>query len=119
MLREGESTRGVVNADSDIYIPMYDWEGFGHVYYFWGESGDEVVINVYAESIGSALDPVLILFDATQDYLDEDDDGGDGLDSRLRYSLESAGRYYVMVTSADGTSGDENDYFYDVVLSIE
>ena len=85
-----------------------------------------LIADVDAQSIGTSLDPMLRLFDASGTPLAINDDA-DGLDSYLRYDLPSAGTYYVGVTGWDnstydattpnsGAGGSTGDY--DLTLSV-
>lgn len=72
---------------------------------FVGAAGDEVVI----ELISSEFDPYLIVIDASESVLaQEDDTPGLGLGARLTLTLPAAGQYTVIVTSA--FSGETGAY---------
>ena len=81
------------------------------------EEGQFLVLETAARSAGSELDTVLTLFDEQLNELSFDDDGGEGLDSRLGYLAPYTGRYYVLVEGFGNEFGPAADYFY--TLSAE
>jgi hypothetical protein len=117
-LQPGERLRDAVTGESSLHLESYDWNGYGVTYYVEGEAGDAITIDVFADSIGSDLDPVVYLFDSSAEIVADDDDGGEGYDSQLVYTLDSTGRYYVMVISAGEDYGDASTFFYEIELSI-
>ena len=66
-------------------------------------SSGEYVIEVRGASDG--FDAYVSIFDETGEQLGFDDDGGDGLDSRLTISLEDDRTYYVAVLEAFDGAG--------------
>jgi V8-like Glu-specific endopeptidase len=52
--------------------------------------------------VGTLNDPFLVLYSSSGVALASDDDGGDGLDSLLVYTVTTGGTYYLGVGSADG-----------------
>jgi hypothetical protein len=65
--------------------------------WFYESSGEEfVVVDVVA--VGD-WDPALELLDEAGEWLDYDDDGGEGFNSRLYVYLEAAGRYEFQVSA--------------------
>ena len=62
-------------------------------------------------NLGANADTQLALFDATGTLLAEDDDGGDGLASRLEFTGETAAGYFARVNHARaGAGGAATDY---------
>lgn len=91
----GSQTSGIL-ADGDI-----------HLFTIQGEEGQllEVALNAQDES----LDPMLELYEGTNvetDPLASNDDGGDGLNSRLRFVLPETGTYTIKAMPFEGSSGD-------------
>ena len=68
------------------------------------EAGKSYVIDMTSPD-QMALDPFLILKDAKGKELDRDDDGGEGLNARIRFSPTATGVYIIEATSF-GQSGD-------------
>ena len=65
-------------------------------YKFTAKAGQRVSIEVIAQRLGTALDPVLRLLDATgKELLYSDDDPGVGVDSRLAFVAPADGAYIV------------------------
>lgn len=85
---------------------------------FEGKAGDEIVADVMARRLGSPLDSVLTLTDATGGVLGSNDDDEDKAaallthhaDSRLSYKLPADGAYFVRIADAQGRGG--SDYAY-------
>ena len=88
------------------------------VYRIEGQAGQEVVAEVQARRLGSPLDSLLRLTDATGKVLAWNDDTEDptaGLvthqaDSYLRVKLPAAGVYYLQLSDAERHGGEEYAY---------
>jgi serralysin len=52
-----------------------------------------------------ALDPYLVLTDATGKKLAEDDDSGGGLNARITFRAEQAGTYRIQATTFNAGTG--------------
>jgi len=100
-----------------------DQPGHWNVFSFQGKAGQEIVAEVAARRLGSPLDSVLKLTDATRNQIafnDDYEDIGAGLltqyaDSYLRAKLPSDGTYYVHLGDAQQQAGP--DYAYRLRLS--
>ena len=110
--------RGVITEADFFYNETLAFTNYGHAYTFEGTSGQTIQIDVFADSLGSEIDPVVYLFDSNGIYLYSDDDGGDGYDSQLIYTLPSTGRYYVIVANLRGAFGTSSTHFYDVLFTL-
>jgi hypothetical protein len=110
--------RGVITEADYFYNETISFTNYGHAYYFDGTSGQTIQIDVFADSLGSEIDPVVYLFDSNGIFLYSDDDGGTGYDSQLVYILPSSGRYYVIVANLRGAFGTSSTHFYDVLLTL-
>ncbi|MBN1963925.1 MAG: pre-peptidase C-terminal domain-containing protein [Anaerolineae bacterium] len=100
----GQTLTGTINDDH-----YFQW------YEFPGNAGDH--IEVSAERTSGDLDTLIALLDDNEELLLNDDDGGDGLNSRLTYTLPYTGRYLIGVTRygvEDGASSGE----YQVTLRL-
>ncbi|WP_212699612.1 M10 family metallopeptidase [Thalassovita aquimarina] len=67
----------------------------------------EVSLRGEASGVGTLADPYLRLYDASGALKGENDDGGTGLDSRLVFTAEQTGTYYLVAgawVANDGTS---------------
>lgn len=69
-------------------------------YEFTSDAGVTVVIDVMSNDV----DPLVTLFFGN-DFIGDDDDGGDGLNARLTVTLSQGGTYLVGVTSYGGGTG--------------
>jgi hypothetical protein len=95
-----------------------DPPGDRDVFRFEGRTGDEVVAEIHARRLGSPLDSVLRLTDATGRELacnDDCADKGAGLDthyadSYLRVKLPADGRYYIQLADAQRQGGPDCAY---------
>ena len=113
-----EATHLTYNASvSGLICPGGDID----YYTFQGNAGDQVGINVYAQSTypDSKLDSYLTLFDTDNaSPLAENDDQVLGLrtDSHISYVLPRDGSYLLSVHAWDHPSAGGNDYFYTISL---
>lgn len=115
LIQPGERKRGALTNNSDVYLETYDSVVFSDIYYFEGQAGDVVTVNVFADSLGSSLDPRVVLFDQLLNELISDDDSGAGLDSQFTFTLPESGRYYLFVF---GNTGNAATNFYEIQLDI-
>lgn len=67
-------------------------------------TGNRTVTIQFIRTGGSSFDPYVVLSDASGNRIAADDDGGDGLDSRLQQSLGS-GTYLIEVRDRSGDRG--------------
>ena len=111
--------RGVITEADYFYNETLSFTNYGHAYYFDGTSGQTIQIDVFADSLGSEIDPIVYLFDSNGVYLVSDDDGGIDYDSQLVYTLPSSGRYYVIVANLRGAYGTSSTHFYDFCSPID
>ena len=63
-------------------------------YTFYGNSGQVILVDLESDDFDTFID----LYQGTR-WVAEDDDGGDGLDSRLVYTLPASGEYIICVRS--------------------
>jgi hypothetical protein len=91
-----------------------DWDVFS----FEGRAGQEIVAEVFARRLDSPLDSILKLTDAAGRLLvlnDDHEDKGSGLsthyaDSYIRFTLPSAGTFYLTLGDAQQKGGAEYAY---------
>jgi hypothetical protein len=87
-------------------------------YAFTGNAGDQVVADIDAQVIGSALDSYLSLYDSNGIELANNDDH-DGLDSHIEYTLPADGTYYLLVQASGYPNEGGPDHFYTVrILTV-
>jgi hypothetical protein len=76
-----------------------------------GKAGERRVFEVEARRCGSAIDPVIEIYDAKGQLLARDEDApGIGVDARLDYTFPREGDYYVMVHDARFSRQEQNFY---------
>lgn len=97
----GDIASGVIDPEADLDFYALDV----------GEAS-VLVLDVDASEVGSALDPVLTLFDEGGTVIAFNDDF-DGLDSRIRFGVP-AGRYFVSI--ADFSAGGSPSHTYALIF---
>ncbi len=112
-----ERLRGAITAADELYLQPYEAYLYGILYAFEAQADDWAEIEVRAGSIGSRLQPAVILFDGSLESIAYGEPEGEG-DARLAHRIPEAGRYYVLVTSQDEEYGAEADTFFDITLSL-
>ncbi len=100
----------------DEYLLSYDDEWHDYVYYYFtGEEGDNIRITLEAWE----FDPFLVLGLADEeDTLEFDDDGGEGTNSLIEYTLPQSGVYVIGVSCSPYAIGDVARYDYMISLNI-
>ncbi len=74
-----------------------------------------LVLEVEARRIGSAIDPVIVVWDSNGQQIAENDDGVNlGVDSRLDMTFPKAGKYFVEVH--DSKYSDQAENFYRLLI---
>ena len=113
--------------DGVPFSNVFEGDVNAHLYVFQGSAGDVVTISMVQEE-GSQLDPyVVLLGDAGQVYVANDDDGEVPLSSLIEnFELPKDGTYFVLATSFDGTRNpvllldgetEPEPMFYEIVVS--
>lgn len=81
------------------------------VYLFNANKSQKLSLSVYAQRIGSILDPVLIVEDSQGKVIKEHDDlSGDNHDAELHLTMPADGQYRAIIRDRFRNSGDR--YFY-------
>ena len=76
-----------------------------------GKAGERRVFEVEARRCGSAIDPVLEIYDGKGQLLARNEDApGIGVDSRIDYTFPHEGDYYVLVHDARFSKQEQNFY---------
>ena len=74
-------------------------------------AGERLVFEVEARRCGSAIDPVLTLFDQSGKQLARNEDApGIGVDSRIDYTFPHDGAYFIEVNDARFSKQEQNFY---------
>ncbi len=103
-----ELIKGKIGRDGDVDL-----------YKFTGKAGDSLVAEVYARRLGSPLDSLVRLLDATGKVIALNDDVKNGelglltnyTDSYLQAKLPADGTYFVQVSNTLRQGGDDYNYY--------
>jgi len=77
----------------------------------YGKGGERRVFEVEARRCGSAIDPVLEIFDAKGQLLVRNEDAaGIGVDARIDYTFPREGEYFIEVHDARFSKQEQNFY---------
>jgi hypothetical protein len=110
----------VLSYSETLKIPGEICPGGDYDYYrFNGLTGDRIVIDIDAQTIGSPLDSYLVLLDSDgESVLAEHDDEvyAERLDPLLSYSLPHNGDYYIKVRAWKHPATGGNVYDYTIRL---
>jgi len=80
------------------------------VFRFEGKAGQRILVEVQAARYGSALDPILTLYDANGQQIASGDGSGDSSDPRLEVMLPRNGTYYLSLMDAHDQGGPTHVY---------
>ncbi|WP_425617171.1 pre-peptidase C-terminal domain-containing protein [Anatilimnocola sp. NA78] len=96
----GDGAFGTTSGDYDFYS-------------FTAGPGQRVTIEVNAAGlgVGTLADSHVTLYSSTGGFIDQDDNGGTGLDSRLEFTVGAAGTYYFAVRSGGAGVGNLTNPF--------
>jgi hypothetical protein len=98
-LATGKTLHGLVKEPGDVDVFRVE-----------GKAGARMVIEVNAARSGSALDALVMLYDAAGHILAVNDDAGGSTDSLLRHRLPADGAYLVSVIDAQDRGGPAHAY---------
>ncbi len=88
----GDNPTLVANFDRDIDLTTVNLE-----------AGTTIDIIASATAVNSPLDPYLRLFDASGRQLAANNDSGGSRDSKISFTVQDAGRYYIGVSASTNT----------------
>jgi hypothetical protein len=75
------------------------------------KAGDHRIFEAEARRVGSAIDPVLELYDEKSNLLARNEDApGIGIDSRIDYTFPHDGNYFIEIHDARFSQQDQNFY---------
>jgi hypothetical protein len=69
------------------------------------EAGVRYVIDVRGHGDNPLSDPYLVVMNGQNERAAADDDSGDGLDARLRFTPTESGEYYIQASGLGGSTG--------------
>jgi hypothetical protein len=70
------------------------------------EEGATYVIDVRGAGAHPLADPFLAIVNIETERITSDDDGGNGLDARLRFTAPSSGEFFIQASGLGGSTGD-------------
>lgn len=79
------------------------------IYKFKADKGQRFIFDVAAGSFGSPLDPVVVLRNAGNEILQQNNGSG-GADSRIDYTFEQSGEYFVSLRDLLDRGGEDFGY---------
>ncbi len=85
-------------------------EGDEDYFKFTAKKNESFAIQVYADAIGSPLDPVLYVYDAKMKGLGSNDDTGGTKDSKFDFKAPEDGEYFVRIKDMLGRGGPSYVY---------
>jgi hypothetical protein len=110
----GSATPLVIGADGTGAICASDDDPAGDVDYwaFTARAGTTLELDVDAAALGLLVDPFVALYasDGITRLAFNDDNNGDGTDSRLQFSITTTGTYFAAVSSLADPGGNPFPY---------
>lgn len=94
-----------LDAVNDARRSRIDMAGDVDYYRVQLEAGQTYTIEVAGDGEEPLADPFLAIVNENNDTIASDDDSGPGLDSRLRFSPEQSGTYYIQASGLGGSTG--------------
>lgn len=73
-------------------------------------AGQTLIAETIAARRGSALDPLLVLYDAAGQVIAQSDDAGDHRDALLKHKTSAAGKFYLSLTDAHDRGSAAHPY---------
>jgi hypothetical protein len=80
------------------------------VYKLEGTAGQTIVAETIAARRGSAVDPILMLYDAAGQLLAQTDDQAENRDAVLKHKLPANGQYYLVLIDAHDRGSNAHPY---------
>ena len=103
----GDSTTTATIAVGDALVDELETVGDTDWFKITLSAGESVLISLEGSGITPVSDTYLRLYDANGNLVAENDDGGSGLNSLLRFTANNPGTYYIEVDSyANNKTGE-------------
>jgi hypothetical protein len=96
----------MLDANDDSRVSRIEMPGDLDNYRVALEGGVTYVIDVRGTGVHPLADPFLTVLNESEERVTSDDDGGDGLDSRLRFTPEQSGSFLIQASGLGGSIGD-------------
>lgn len=84
------------------------------VFEFESQAGQTLVIETHSARRGSALDPILVLYDSTGQVLAQSDDQPEHRDAMLRYKPSAPGKLYIALLDAHDRGSAAHPYLLEL-----
>ncbi|WP_395647210.1 PPC domain-containing protein [Terricaulis sp.] len=94
-----------LNAAEDQRLSRIDMPDDQDFYRVELEAGVSYAIEVSGAGQNPLADPFLTIYDESGQRLTSDDDSGDGLDARLRFTPETSGVFHIGASGLGGSTG--------------
>jgi hypothetical protein len=98
-LAVGQTIVGSVHQQRDVDVFEID-----------GQAGQTIVAQTHAARRGSAIDPILILYDAAGQVLAQSDDQPEHRDAIVKYKPAAAGKYFLALLDAHDRGSAAHPY---------
>ncbi|WP_197277094.1 DUF4214 domain-containing protein [Sphingomonas profundi] len=95
LLRAGAAIESEIETDGDVDLVRVDLAAGAHYRFDLGGSWNDTGLTL--------ADPTLTLLDANMIVIASNDDGDDGLDSRIDFLAAASGTYYLAASAFSGT----------------
>lgn len=105
-LASNRTARGVIATNKDV-----------DVFHFEAEAGARITVEIVARRCGSALDPLLTVYDVEGFECARSDDEAGNRDARAVFTAPSDGRYHIVLQDAHDTGS--TTHVYQVRLTAE
>jgi hypothetical protein len=94
-----------LDANDDDRVSRIDMPGDLDYYRVELESGVRYVVDVRGHGDAPLADAFLTILNDENERVTSDDDSGDGLDARARFTPEESGVYYIQASGLGGSTG--------------
>ncbi|WP_347304258.1 pre-peptidase C-terminal domain-containing protein [Croceibacterium sp. TMG7-5b_MA50] len=96
---------GTVSAPAELLVDGTVAPGEDQVYTITLTAGETYLFSLYGNGDSPLSDPLLAIFGPNGNLLEQDDDGGAGVNSLITLTATVTGTYYLLATSFDPTAG--------------
>ena len=116
-LESGIRTRYGITSSSMVRFESLNETQYGVMFYVELFGGTTIQVDVFANSIGSQIDPVVEIYGPDGIMYAYDDDSGTGLDSLLIFTAPISAPYYILVRSLGDNYGSDATHFFEVLMT--
>ncbi|HYE57303.1 MAG TPA: PPC domain-containing protein, partial [Rhodothermales bacterium] len=101
-VRTGQALEGVLDARDPEDLP---WDSATDLYLFEAQAGQSITIEVESNDIDPYVEVGSLDGDVFSKLASDDDGMGEGLNSRLQFTFERAGRYLIRISAINEVLG--------------